>query len=186
MGDTTLAVRDGVRDDLSDGRRAVTLSLAVGVLMRRSRLVRHLPIVAAVAATMATVAPAAGAGSPGRPVRSGTVLNPAGYTGPGTCDAAPDCVVWLRSHCDVRLTGQDPAVFASIVNIRSLRGTRRTITATGSLGNFLTDTYYEFWSSSCQRVGYVEVYSRTVVTIPSRAEWMTVPGQVGPYHWEMR
>lgn len=152
--------------------------------MSRSRFASWLVVVVAVAATVLTGGPAQAAGHPVQ--RSGTVLNPAGYTGPGTCTAAADCLLFLASGCDARFAGQEPAAFASIVDVRSLRGTKRTVTASGSLGAHLISTYYEFWAKDCSRVGYVLVGSRTVLTIPRDAQWMTVPGQIGPYHWAMR
>lgn len=148
------------------------------------------------------VAPSAragsGAGTRTEPVRSGTVLNPANYTGASNCGAAPDCRVWLESRCDARLAGLDPAAFASIVDVRDLAGSRRRIDAGGAFGRWMSGTHYEFWSRDCRRVGYVLVdfgsracrsstWSRwrCVVTVPSTAAWMTVPGQTGPYQWAM-
>lgn len=135
------------------------------------------------------------------PIRSGTVLNPANYTGPSNCGAAPDCRTWLESRCNARLAGVDPAAFASIVDVRALAGSRRRIEAEGAFGAWMSGAKYEFWSRDCRRVGYVLVdrapYGSTEcrhstwsewrcdVTIPRAAAWMTVPGSTGPYQWAL-
>jgi len=133
------------------------------------------------------------------PVRSGTVLNPANYTGPSSCGMAPDCRAWLASGCDARLAGANPAGTASIVDVRALAGSQRRVEAAGARGRWMSGAHYEFWSSDCRRVGYLLVDHgirecwpsstsqwRCDVTIPRTASWMTVPGQTGPYHWELR
>ncbi len=159
----------------------------------RGRTTRPLTVLTALLVTAAvasgTLAPSARAD--GRtttrtePVRSGTVLNPANYTGPSNCGLAPDCRVWLESRCDARLAGVDPAAFASIVDVRALAGSRRRIEAEGAFGRWLSGAKYEFWSRDCRRVGYVLVNSAAHVTVPRAAAWMTVPGSTGPYQWAL-
>ncbi len=118
------------------------------------------------------------------PVRSGSVLNPANFTGQVRCHDHPDCTTWLASRCDQRLAGAEPAAFTSIVNVRSLAGSTRRIRTEG--GRWLSfGTLYEFWSADCFRVGSVPVNGGATVTIPRDAAWMTAPGSSGPYHWEM-
>ncbi len=174
----------------------------------RTRSAARWTVVLAVLATTVVVAAgtlAPSAGADGRtttrtaPVRSGTVLNPAGYTGTSSCGVAPDCRAWLANRCDARLAGVDPAVTASIVDVRAIAGSRRRVVAAGTFGRWLSDAYYEFWSRDCRHVGYVLVGHgsracwpsstsqwRCDVTVPRAAAWMTVPGQTGPYRWELR
>lgn len=133
---------------------------------------------------------AGGHTGPSDPARSGTVLNPANYTGPATCWMAADCRVWLKSRCDPELAGHDPAAFASIVDVRQLAGSQRSIAIKGVAGtwmNGIRGAYYEFWSRDCVAVGSVLIdEERVAITIPANADWMTVPGQTGPYFWELR
>lgn len=161
----------------SRGRSPMALTASVAVLLA--------------AGALGTVAHAGSRTGSTEPVRSGTVVNPANHTGPVHCASAPDCRVWLESDCDARLTGRDPAAFASIVDVRELAGSRRHITFGGVGGtwmNAIRGAYYEFWSRDCVRVGSVLVDDDgpTVLAVPPSAVWMTVPGQSGPYRWELR
>lgn len=183
------------------------LALAERPVSRRARPRTGPLTILLVTAAMAAGTLAPSARADGRattrtePVRSGTVLNPANYTGPSSCGAAPDCVAWLGSRCDARLAGVDPAAFASIVDVRALAGSRRHIEAEGAFGRWMSGATYEFWSQDCRRVGYVLVdvaphdgpecrrstssQWRCDVTVPRTAAWMTVPGSTGPYQWAL-
>jgi hypothetical protein len=157
--------------------------------MKRWRRFRARLLLTATTVVLASIfsgGPAVQAGpTQGEPARSGTVLNPGGDGGPGNCMARADCLTWRASGCDARLTGVNPAVLTSIVNVRELAGTTRYVYATGSLGETLTETYYEFWSANCTRLSAVYVRGQSTIYVPFSAVWMTVPGSLGPYHWAM-
>ncbi len=154
--------------------------------MRQRLFASVIPVIAVLISALSAPAARAGWGAwRNGAVRSGTVVNPANYTGPSNCSVAPDCVAWLASGCDPLLAGRDPAAFTSIVDVRNLAGSERSIRAMGAFGTWLAGAYYEFWSSACRRVGYVLVDGGARLTIPSDAAWMTVPGQTGPYRWAM-
>lgn len=137
-------------------------------------------VLIAAALTVALVQPADAA----RPVRSGTVIGNHSLllTGPGGCETAPDCLAWLADGCSPRLAGHDPAVTASIVDVRKLAGTRRLLVS----GPWLASVV-EFWSARCREVG--EIMPRRWTggfTVPKRARWMTIPGAgVGPNEWAL-
>ena len=120
-----------------------------------------------------------------QPVRSGTILFGVPVTGPQSCSYSPDCVAWLASGCDARLTGLDPAVSTSIVDVGDIAGSQRHLVVEGLFHPWLSATNFEFWSSGCQQVGRTYVRGGMNLTIPRDARWMTAPSSVGPYHWQL-
>lgn len=136
-------------------------------------------VIGVVLSSVVSVTPADAA----QPVRSGTILFGVFLAGPQGCAWSPDCMVWLESGCDGRLTGLDPAVSTSIVDVHNLAGSWRRVVATPG-DNWVFRTNYEFWSSGCRNVG-VHLSDEGPFKIPRGARWMTIPSSVGPLRWEL-
>lgn len=130
-----------------------------------------------------------------KPVRSGTIVSGDGWlldNQLGGCQMAPDCVSWLESGCDPSLTGRDPAVMASIVDVANLAHDHPMIFRFGphdAGGLVLGGAVVQLWDRDCNEI----LSSRWRSTdcdgdasgrdctegrflIPASATWMTVTG----------
>ncbi|HUR78930.1 MAG TPA: hypothetical protein VMZ22_13365 [Acidimicrobiales bacterium] len=155
-------------------------------------------VLVAVAAGLLAVAPV----SPVRaatPVRSGSILGGTGESpvtfgvrGMEGCVGAPGCSAWLQSGCRPALAGKNPTVHASIVNVETLAGTDRLMTARGYGGG--GSYIMQFWRPTTAtqgsggdwcvenfqgRLGSWEcapryAFSPCRLRIPSNAKWMTI------------
>lgn len=145
-----------------------------------------------------------------QPIRSGAVIGGAIDTGPGAgCEAYlnVDCQVWLDSGCDPDLTGLNPAVTTSIVDVSKLAGRRakrlfvvRPGTVSGVPAGWVIGGFViQFWSSRCSEVYPEEairdsfrdnyptyVRTQTRFRIPAGAKWMTAAADDNVLiRWEM-
>jgi hypothetical protein len=129
---------------------------------------------------------AAPAGADG-PVRSGTVVGSAVviFLGPVGCDYTPDCRAWRAAGCDPLLAGRDPAVMASIVDVRDLAGTWRSLAIEFPYSSGWLGPIWEFWSADCVQMGQLEeVRSGRQFVVPEGAARLTIPSAgVGAYRW---
>jgi hypothetical protein len=144
---------------------------------------RVLTLAAAVGAGL-TIAPAAPARADG-PVRSGTIAGSAAVVWEGSqgCHQTPDCVAWLAARCNPLLAGYDPAVMTSIVDVRELAGTWRTLTVDFPWGGWLA-SFYEFWSADCVWLGRFQSKGNENFHVPDGAVWMTIPATgIGAFRW---
>jgi hypothetical protein len=154
-----------------------------------------------IAALMAGLAPTASAD--GTPLRAGSIAagvgssqRAIGWPGEavdGECQMVADCLAWLESGCDPALAGREPAVTASIVDVRGLADGRtpRSITLSG-IGLHWGEVLVQFWRSTpgnmypwfdCQEVegsSYLTGYPRheRPRPIPLDATWMTITTNV--------
>jgi hypothetical protein len=136
------------------------------------------------------------------PVRSGTILGGwfpfAVVLAPGgtpECSWNVDCLAWMASGCEPALAGRDPGVFASIVDVRDIAGSRKRRSLTivpkgaeimwGGVG-------VEFWTRACTEIdldpwippGFTYTAS---FRIPKAAAWMTVSSvDDTTFSWELR
>lgn len=101
--------------------------------IRMTKTVRIKAAAAIVAVAALTTAASPSSAAAPKPVRSGTITGwgatwPAMFSGDAwacqsngwSVGANPECAVWLKSGCNPVLAGRNPAVTASIVDIKSL------------------------------------------------------------------
>jgi hypothetical protein len=149
---------------------------------------RRIPaaVVVAVALLVTVAAPARAAGS----LRSGTIVAtfypfaPVLAPGPGPdCTTNVDCLPWLIAGCPSEMTGIDPALHTSIVDVRELAGKRKTWTFT--MDAVVDDLVFggvsvQLWSRSCTELSQIgDDYWRAIersarFKIPKGTRWMTV------------
>jgi len=159
--------------------------------VRRREFVAATVVVACIVGVAVPTGPAHAAG----PIRSGAVAGGPIDTAPySSCEIAPDCLAWLESGCDPRLTGLNPAVQTSIVNVARLAGKRtkrRFVVRPGTVrgvpaGVVIGGFRIQFWSAGCSQIypkqPVVDSYAYYVPSnirnmgrfpIPSGAKWMT-------------
>lgn len=165
--------------------------------MRAGRLFTGL--VAAVMVTALAPVPSAAAHGDG-PLRSGTIVG-GGYLipmalAPGwvpPCSLTVDCAAWVATDCDPRLTGRDPGVFSSIVDIGEFAGTKRALWRSSSpIREWSSYGEVELWSEDCDYLGPASGTHRTAFghnpvrfRVPSGAHWMSVTSGAPNLHWEL-
>ena len=156
--------------------------------MRMSRAWMWTIVIVSATGVVAPISPA----DARRPIRSGAVSGGPITTGPdASCDFAADCRAWLESGCNPALTGLDPAVHTSIVNVAGLAGRRterlfvvRPGTVSGvPAGLVIGGFVIQFWSSDCTEVifhanhpdfyKYFYINTQGRFRIPAHARWMT-------------
>ncbi len=120
------------------------------------------------------------------PLRSGKILGGyikvSSWTGlGGGCAVTPDCRVWLERQCDPSLTGKDPALYTSIVNVRNLAGSTVLRQVTLQSGSFPDHggVTVQFWNSTCRPtssslIQVVHGNPAPRFRIPRGTTWMTV------------
>lgn len=155
-------------------------------------------------AAITTMAPSSAARP--EPVRSGTITGwgatwVAMFNGDAKdcqwsewiAGANPECAAWLESRCNPALAGRNPAVTASIVDVRSIAdGTTRRVfewEAAASYPGFSIGggVVVQLWRKNCTEIrsskwrsvlwhgpGDWHTRMRTPMTIPTSAAWMTV------------
>lgn len=111
----------------------------------------------------------------------------------GECQMVADCLAWLESGCDPALAGREPAVMATIVDVRDLADGRtpRSIRLSGT-GLHWGEVLVQFWRSTpeamypwleCEEIvesSYLTGYPRHDQSraIPLGAKWMTITTNV--------
>jgi hypothetical protein len=147
----------------------------------------------AAACAALVVAPTTSAGS--KPVRSGSVVGGVIDSGPSSsCQLNADCLAWLVAGCPEELSGVEPALTSSIVDVRSLAGrrTRRNLvvspgTAAGTAAGVVIGGFrIQLWTAGCREVvpsppvqdARATVYrdyvrSEAWFRIPAGVAWMT-------------
>jgi hypothetical protein len=150
-------------------------------------------VVLAVSLSLAAAPSAQGRG----PVRTGAILGPAiAPTGPPSCATAADCDAWVASGCDERFVGLDPAVSASVVDVRRLAGSRRVLRIDAVLSGWVFDVMLEFWSANCEPVvstfssfshigPAIHVSDGSRIRIPRDARWMTLVAFSPRVRWQL-
>lgn len=117
------------------------------------------------------------------PLRSGRIVGGQFLLlGPSSCLTTMDCAPWLVT-CDPILTGRDPGLFSSIVDISEFARTERWLWLSSAwlAGNV------EFWDEDCEGVGAFkpERYGHGF-TVPARTVWMTIAAGAAPaLSWEL-
>lgn len=113
------------------------------------------------------------------------------------CEMSPDCRAWLETDCNPALTGGEPALTASIVDVSELADG-----ATSWVFRFETDFEYggrarvELWQQDCEEIassrwrstdcngdGKTDYCESTTFSIPQSARWMTVTGYPSGPPW---
>lgn len=127
------------------------------------------------------------------PVRSGTIIGgyiPFAFVAPGPgpdCRATPDCWAWAATGCRSQLTGIEPGLFSSIVDVSDLAGAEIdrdfTIEAVGTDLLVFGGVSVEFWSGTCQQLakhgGEHPICCDGITRgarfrVPAGSRWMTV------------
>ena len=173
--------------------------------MRKTRGLLLVAVTAVVLAAGLVLSPAR-AEEP--PLRSGTILGGTGVkTGGGDpweppaaqrsgCEHALECLAWLQSGCNPALTGHDPVLTASIVDVgdladgRTSRGLNMVAPRVPPWGLF-PGVVIQHWREDCSEIADAKVHtlgsdtpcrwdghSRCQFRIPADARWMTVSGYV--------
>lgn len=128
------------------------------------------------------VTPAHSATVKEEPARSGTIV--AGLSGLHHdvligCEMALDCRAWLDSDCDPDLTGRDPALFASILDVAGLAARNQAWIFEHAPGA-AAYADVQFWRNDCTEIKRARWGSgrcaRCSLHIPASAKWMTVTG----------
>ena len=95
------------------------------------------------------------------------------------CEMAPDCRAWLATDCDPALTGQDPALSASIVDVTGLAALSPEWTLEHAVGAAAW-AEVQFWRSDCTEIKTARWGSGwcrwCALRMPRSARWMTVTG----------
>lgn len=158
-------------------------------------------LIATLVATVSLVLVPAPA-SQAAPLRSGTIVGgyypfaPGLSPGPGPdCTWNVDCLPWLVAGCPAELTGIDPALHSSIVDVSALAGSkkRRTFTIHPTARLLFQGVSVQLWSRSCREVFQVWQYGDTAIwhsarfRIPKGTKWMTVASvDTPPLTWTLR
>lgn len=135
------------------------------------------------------------------PARSGTIIGgyypfaPGLAPGPGPdCTWNVDCLPWVLAGCPAELTGVDPALHSSIVDVGALAGSkkRRTFTIHPTARLLFQGVSVQLWSRSCREVFQVWQDGDTAIQhsarfrIPKSAKWMTVASvDTPPLTWTL-
>ena len=150
---------------------------------------------AALAVTAMTVFASPSTVASPSPVRSGTIAGGTGVIFAGQqpagerwgCEYAAECRTWLESGCDPALAGHDPALTASIVDVRSLADGRTPRSFRWRAPSLVhPGAVIQFWRQNCTEVPRTERHTHNPYRnkcgtcerfpIPRGAMWMTVSG----------
>lgn len=133
---------------------------------------------------------------PAEPVRSGSIVGGTGWfldNALGGCQGSPECSAWLNSRCDHALTGWNPGITASIVDVDDLAddpSVERVFRfGSGQPWALAGGVELQFWdfhckeladlrwrSTNCDGDGLGSICSSFRFRLPSNAKWMTVIG----------
>ena len=95
------------------------------------------------------------------------------------CEMAPDCRAWLASDCDPALSGREPSLSASIVDVRGLGAVSSSWRFEYARGA-AEYARVQFWRGDCTEIKGARWGSQGCgvcsLWMPRSARWMTVTG----------